>query len=98
MLPDDRLGDLLSQAERETRPGPEFLDRLFDDLLPRRRRRALRVGGWALPRPLGYSLAAPLVVVVAVAGILAVTFRGVPPSGVADGSASPRPTAVSTAS
>jgi hypothetical protein len=98
MLPDDRLRDLLEQAEDRARPEPEFMDGLFDHLLTRRRRRRLLpFSGWAIPRPVAYAALAPLVVVVAVVGILAVTSPGVPSTGVGGVSPSPSATASTAA-
>jgi hypothetical protein len=91
MLPDDRLRDLLQQAEDRARPEPEFMDGLFDDLLTRRRRHVLRLGRWELPRPVAYGALVPLVVVVAVVGFLGVTSPRSPSTGV--GGVSPSPSA-----
>jgi hypothetical protein len=82
MLPDDRLRDLLQQAEDRARPEPDFMDTLFDGLLTRRRRRFLPLSGWALPRPAAYAVLVPLVVMVAVVGVLSLTSRGSPNQGV----------------
>jgi len=88
MFPDDRLRDLLQQAEDRVQPKPEFLDHLFDDLVARRSRRW--IGGWTLPRPMAYGILVPLVVVVAVAGLVAATSRGGPRTEV--GGIGPSPT------
>lgn len=69
MLPDERLRDLLQRAEDQARPDPVFLERLFDDLGSHRRHRSSQ---WLqLPRPVAtFAALAPLVLVVAVVGIL----------------------------
>lgn len=97
MLPDDRLRDLLQQAEERARPEPEFMDDLFDDLLTRRRRsKRLSFGGWTVPRPVAYGVLVPLVLVVAIVGIVSLTSRGLPSTGV--GGVSPAPTVSASAS
>jgi hypothetical protein len=69
VIPDDRLRDLLQQAEDDVRPDPRFLDDLYERMNTERRRRSWGVRGYRIARWFPPALLAPAAIVVAIAGI-----------------------------